>query len=298
MPSGEIEPGLKEGVDRLVDWALTEDGGGVDVTSELVVPAAAHGTYHLVAREPGVFSGLAVLDEFARRFAGEGLAVSLCVSDGERIDRGRVLATLDGPTRLLLRIERPMLNFLQRLCGVATMARRFVDAVSGTGATVLDTRKTIPGWRELDKYAVRCGGGTNHRAGLHDAVLVKDNHLAAVPIEALCDVVTELVAKARTRQPPLDFVEIEVDSLDQLQAVLAVAGVDRVLLDNFALEDMQEAVRLRDRGPHPAIRLEASGGIDLDTARAVAETGVDFLSVGALTHSVRCLDLALDAAET
>lgn len=285
----------REDVDRLVDWALREDGDGRDVTADVVGAPGDVGDYALVARQGGVFAGRVVLDAFVRRFAGQRLTIRPDVVDGQVIGADQTLATVAGPRRVVLRIERPMLNFLQRLCGVATVTRRFVEAVAGTRARILDTRKTVPGWRQLDKYAVRGGGGMNHRMGLHDAVLVKDNHLAGVPIERLNRFVAELVDRAGRHEPQPAFVEIEVDSLEQLRAVLSVSGVDRVLLDNFTLDQMRQAVAMRDAAAGPTVKLEASGGVDIESVRAIAETGVDYISVGALTHSAPALDLALDA---
>jgi len=283
-------------VDRLIDWALREDGGGRDVTSELVVPGQAIGHYVLVAREAGVFAGIAVFDGFGRRFAGQPLTITPSIADGQDFGPHQQLAVLTGPRRVILQIERPLLNFLQRLCGIATLTRRFVDAVEGTSARIFDTRKTLPGWRQLDKYAVRCGGGSNHRMGLHDAVLVKDNHLAGVPVEKLRGLIEDMVKRARGLQPPPDFIEVEVDSLVQLGEVLVLAagGVDRVLLDNFSLNDMRQAVAMRNRMTGRRVVLEASGHIDLDNVSQVARTGVDMISVGAITHSARALDLGLD----
>lgn len=295
MSVGSITPPPVDDLNRLLDLAIREDGDGCDVTSELLVPPEETGRYALVCRRQGVFAGSAVFAAFAARFVGDGLVVEPDVADGEAIEPGRILAVISGPSRIILRIERPLLNFLQRLCGVATLTRRFVDAVAGTSTRILDTRKTIPGWRQLDKYGVRCGGGVNHRIGLHDAVLVKDNHIAGIPVERLGQAVADLIERARRRRPPPDFIEIEVDSIDQLGEVLAVGGVDRVLLDNFTRDQMRRAVEMRDADPGCSVKLEASGGVDLATVADIAETGVDFISVGALTHSVECLDLALDA---
>lgn len=281
----------------MIDLALREDGAGRDITSELVVPEGSTGTYALVAREPGVFSGAVVLQAFAARYHDDGLRLEMTVHDGAKLLRGRHLATLSGPTRTILLIERPLLNFLQRLCGIATTTSRFVEAVAGTRARILDTRKTVPGWRDLDKYAVRCGGGMNHRMGLHDAVLVKDNHLVGVPITNLRDHLDALVARAKAQAPLPAFVEVEVDTLEQLAETLRVPGLDRILLDNFSNEELRRAVAMRDEAVHAGnarIDLEASGGVTIETVGDIARTGVDFISVGALTHSVRCLDLALD----
>jgi nicotinate-nucleotide pyrophosphorylase (carboxylating) len=206
------------------------------------------------------------------------------VADGTRLEAGSVLARATGNARAVLSAERTGLNLLGRLCGVATLTRTYVDAVAGTGATIVDTRKTTPGLRHLEKYAVRCGGGVNHRFGLDDAILIKDNHIAA------CGGVAEAVRRARAFAGHLMKVEVEVDGLDQLDDALR-HGPDVVMLDNFSLEDLRIAVAAA-RGR--AI-LEASGGVNLDTVRAIAETGVDVISVGALTHSAAALDIGLDA---
>jgi nicotinate-nucleotide pyrophosphorylase (carboxylating) len=283
-----------EDVSRLIDWAIREDGGGRDATSEVIVPPDDRGTYALVGREEGVFAGQAVLEGFADRFKRQGLAIDLAIRDALAFSPASRLARIAGPRRIVLQVERPMLNFLQRLCGVATLTHRFVRAVAGTSARILDTRKTIPGWRKLDKYAVRCGGGGNHRMGLHDAVLVKDNHLARVPIQELRRLVTDMVARARQLEPAPAFIEVEVDSFVQLAEVLAAGGVDRILLDNFSLRDMRQAVAMRNRMIGKRVELEASGNITLETVGEVAQTGIDLISVGALTHSARALDLGLD----
>ncbi len=299
MTEGTIQPPDPTVLEHLVSLAFAEDGDGRDVTSELVVPAEAAGTYALVAREPGVFAGAAILRAFAAQLADRGLAIATATDDGRTMAAGRRLATLSGPTRAILMAERPLLNFLQRLCGIATTTSHYVQAVEGTPARVLDTRKTVPGWRELDKYAVRCGGGVNHRMGLHDAVLVKDNHLVGVPIDRLAGHLESLVRQACRLQPPPDFIEVEVDTLEQLAEALRVGGLDRILLDNFTNDELRRAVAMRDEAAasgHPRIDLEASGGVTLETVRGIAEADVDFVSVGALTHSVRCLDLALDEA--
>jgi nicotinate-nucleotide pyrophosphorylase (carboxylating) len=225
-----------------------------------------------------------------------GLAGGLEVfrAEGDRIHRGDILARVHGPMRSLLAAERTALNFLQRQSGVATMTRRFVDAVAGTAAAILDTRKTTPGWRALEKYAVRCGGGQNHRIGLYDMVLIKDNHLAWHDNAGAGDPVAVAVRAARGHAAAGIQVEVEVDSLVQLDRALS-CGPDIILLDNFSLADLAEAVRRRNVRA-PGIALEASGGVNLGTVRAIAETGVDRISVGALTHSAPALDIALDLA--
>jgi nicotinate-nucleotide pyrophosphorylase (carboxylating) len=249
------------------------------------VPAEQEATADVVARADGVVAGLPVAEavlEVVSRDSGAAHRFAACVTDGARVARGEVLATASGRTRDLLTAERTMLNLLCHLSGVATLTRRWVDALAGTGAAVRDTRKTTPGLRALEKYAVRCGGGVNHRMALSDAALVKDNHVVAA------GGVGPAFAAVRRMWPGLP-VEVEVDTLDQLDEVLD-AGADLVLLDNMDVDTLRAAVR-RTAG---RARLEASGGLTLDRAAAVAGTGVDYLSVGALTHSAPVLDIALD----
>ncbi len=210
--------------------------------------------------------------------------------DGDCVVSGDEIASVAGPMRAILAMERTALNFLQRLSGVATLTARFVAEVAGTGAVILDTRKTTPGWRALEKYAVRCGGGRNHRLGLYDAVLIKDNHLAWLAHQG--DPIVSAIASARAHAPPGTVVEVEVDSLDQLDRALECRP-DVILVDNFGPDSLAEAVRRRD-ALAPGVLLEASGGVTLQSVRALAETGVDRISVGALTHSAPALDVGLD----
>jgi nicotinate-nucleotide pyrophosphorylase (carboxylating) len=205
------------------------------------------------------------------------------------------LATIHGPLGTLLSAERVLLNFLQRLCGVATLTRQFVDAVAGTGATIFDTRKTIPGWRLLDKYAVRCGGGTNHRLGLFDAVLIKDNHLAGVEPQQLAGTIFRQLSHLAECGVTPAFVQVEADTLEQVAELYKVVGIDVILLDNFSLDATRQAIALRDDlGLRGKIQLEASGTVSLETVRPLAETGVDRISVGAITHSAVAIDLSLE----
>jgi nicotinate-nucleotide pyrophosphorylase (carboxylating) len=285
-----FSPQETEACRRLVELALAEDLGGVgDRTSEAVIPMAHHGRAVFVARSGGVLAGL-----HAVALVVEAVDVALRLhvrnNDGDRLAPGTGFAILTGPMRSLLAAERTALNFLQRLSGIATLTRRFVDAIGGLKCQLLDTRKTTPGWRLLEKYAVRMGGGTNHRMGLHDGVLIKDNHLAALGPRA--DAVAEAVRLARGRYGTALPLEIEVDILEQLDIALA-AGPDIVLLDNMSLEQLREAVRRRN-ATAPGAKLEASGGVDLTTVRDIAATGVDRISVGALTHSAVALDIGLD----
>jgi nicotinate-nucleotide pyrophosphorylase (carboxylating) len=267
-------------VERLVHAALAEDLGAGDRTSESVVDGAATATAAVLLKEPGVVCGLSVVAAVFRAVDPDVRLVARA-TDGDRIeDVPFELARIEGNARALLAAERTALNLLGRLSGIATLTRRYVDAVAGTGAEILDTRKTTPGLRALEKHAVRCGGGRNHRSGLDDAVLIKDNHLRLAGSLA--------GAVERARQTGL-AVEVECETLDQVREALD-AGADAILLDNMAPPTLREAVSVvRGRAP-----LEASGGVTLDTVRAIAETGVDFVSVGALTHSARSLDVSLE----
>lgn len=267
----------------LIRLALEEDlDGGVDVTTVATVPTDQRATLDLVARASGVSAGAPIAAAVFAEVCGDDASIRIVTPDGSPVGPGTVIVSVTGRTHDLLRAERPALNLLSHLSGVATMTRRWVDAIAGTGARIRDTRKTTPGMRRLEKYAVRCGGGVNHRMSLSDAALVKDNHVvAAGGVGAAFDLV-------RSRFPGLD-VEVEVDSLDQFDDVLA-AGADLVLLDNFTPDEMREAV-LRNAG---RARLEASGGLSLDVAAEVAATGVDYLAVGALTHSAPVLDIGAD----
>lgn len=269
-------------VRRVVDLALDEDAPSGDLTSEVFVPATAVAGARVVAREAGVMAGGDVLVEtFAA--VDPAVVVEVLRADAEPFAAGDVLATVEGPARAVLRGERVALNLVQRLCGIATLTARYVEAVEGTGVRIVDTRKTTPGLRALERHAVRCGGGRNHRFSLSDAVMAKDNHLALV------DDVTAAIRQAREQLPHTTHVEVEVDRLDQVEAVLA-GGVDTIMLDNFTPDDLRAGVALV---AGRAI-VEASGGITLETVGDVARTGVDVISVGALTHSVRALDLGLD----
>lgn len=274
-------------VDRLIAAALEEDIGPGDLTSLYFVPEERVACGFIVAREAGVLSGTDVAEEVFRR-VDERIDVELLLEDGAQVSEGAYVMRVAGPARSLLTAERTALNFLQRLCGVASATRRYVDAIRGTGAEVLDTRKTLPGWRWLDKRAVVHGGGTNHRMGLFDRVMVKDNHLVA---EGRLDELQSAILRLKAEHPGVG-VELEADSIDQVRAFLALEGVDFLLLDNMSGAELREAVALRGERLQP--RLEASGGVTLETIRGIAETGVDFISVGAITHSVKAMDLALD----
>jgi nicotinate-nucleotide pyrophosphorylase (carboxylating) len=286
----------RDRLDRLVALALEEDLGAVgDVTTEAIVPPAATARAAIVARAAGTVAGLRTLEAILEN-RGRGIAYRTLRADGDQVGRGDEVLTLSGPLAAILPLERTLLNFLSRLSGVATRTREFVGLVAGTKAKVCDTRKTTPGWRELEKYAVRCGGGWLHRIGLFDAMLVKDNHLAAVPPDELADAVAAAAHAARKRHP-LRFVEVEVDSLDQLDRLLGLpaGAIDIILLDNMDAATLAEAVRRRD-ARRPGLLLEASGGVRAETIRGIAATGVDRISVGSITHGATGLDFALDIA--
>ena len=291
-PYADLPPALTERLDAAeldpavhyaaVVRALEEDVPGVDVTSVATLDPAERSTADLVARADGVVAGLDVAELVVRAVAGNDAEVEHHVKDGQAVSRGDVLLTLSGRTVDLLTAERTALNFLCHLSGVATATARWVAALGGTAARVRDTRKTTPGFRALEKYAVRCGGGVNHRATLSDQALVKDNHVLAA------GGVVPAYRAVRARFPDLP-VQVEVTTLDQLRELLD-AGCDQVLLDNMDTAMMAEAVTITAG----RARLEASGGLDLARAREVAETGVDYLAVGALTHSAPVLDVAMD----
>jgi nicotinate-nucleotide pyrophosphorylase (carboxylating) len=266
--------------------ALREDVGTGDVTTLATVPQTAPARAVLVAREPLVLAGLALARETFQQVSSQA-QFTRDAQDGQSLGNGDVLLEVSGPAAAILTAERVALNFLQRLSGVATLTAQFVQAVRGTQAKIVDTRKTTPGWRHLEKYAVRCGGGQNHRVGLFDMVLIKDNHLAALRFEPP-NPVEAAVRRARERFPGLQ-VEVEADTAEQVEQAL-LAGADIILLDNMDLEQMRTAV-LWAKGK---AKTEASGGVTLASVRAIAETGVDYISVGALTHSARAVDIALD----
>lgn len=285
---------------QLFELARTEDLGPVgDLTSMLLAEssATAQGRWTLVAREPGRFCGEAVLAMMLESLAPE-VSLEWMKPDADRADvaEGETIARFTGRACQMLAAERTILNFLQHLCGVASLTARYVSAVAGTHTKIFDTRKTTPGLRELEKYAVRCGGGHNHRIGLFDAVLIKDNHLAGIPIGRLAHVVFEMLNRIDRLPAPPAFVEVECDTPEQLAELLKVAGIDVLLLDNFEVAELREAVRLRDAaGLRGKLELEASGRATLATVRRIAEVGVERIAVGAITHSAPILDLGLDA---
>jgi nicotinate-nucleotide pyrophosphorylase (carboxylating) len=277
---------FNEEIRKIVQLALAEDIGSGDVTTLALVPESAMARAAMIARESLVLAGIA-LAEVAFREICPAIQIDRSIHDGESMAKGKKLLSIYGPAGAILSAERVALNFVQRLSGVATLTAQFVDAVKGTRAKILDTRKTTPGWRRLEKYAVTCGGGQNHRFGLFDMVLIKDNHLVTLRHE-LPNAIVAAVRHARAKYPGLK-VEVECDTFEQVQQAIE-AGADIVLLDNMEIAELRTAVlRLNNRA-----RSEASGGVTLQTVRAIAETGVDFISVGALTHSARAVDIALD----
>lgn len=273
-------------ISRLIELALVEDLGLGDVTGDATVPEGQLSDAMLLCKQEGVAAGLDVA-ALVFRYCDHSITLTPATQEGDVVSPGSVLARLHGDTRALLRGERTALNFLQRMSGIATLTRRYVEAVQGTGARITDTRKTAPGLRVLDKRAVRIGGGVNHRFGLDDMVLIKDNHIAAAgSVRAALERVRRFLGEHDLRLR----VEVETRSLEDVREALAAGGADRIMLDNFPVEEMRRAVDLIAR----RTEVEASGGVTLTTVRAVAETGVDFISVGALTHSVTALDIALD----
>ncbi len=282
---------------ELIALAKREDLGERDLTTELMPSRDEPSSFALLAKAPGVFCGREVAGPIVHAY-DTSVKVEWMdeTEDGFVIEQvPTTLARLEGPLGSILSSERVLLNFLQRLCGVATLTRAYVDAVAGTGATIYDTRKTVPGWRSLDKCAVRCGGGMSHRIGLYDAVLIKDNHLTGVEPGRLAPAVFDMLNRMHAKGIEPAFVEVEADTLEQVEALLSVTGIDVVLLDNFSYDDLRQAVDLRDGcGLRGKIELEASGGVTLDGVRAIAETGVERISVGAMTHSAPALDLSLE----
>ncbi len=275
-----------EEIQRAVRLALEEDTGSGDVTTLATVAETATARAAMVAREPLVLAGLEIAEAAFAELC-PAIKIDRLASDSAKAIRGQKLMVVSGPTRAILTAERVALNFVQRLSGVATLTEQFVDAIKGTPAKILDTRKTTPGWRRLEKYAVRCGGGQNHRFGLFDMVLIKDNHLAALGGE-FPNAIAVAVQRARTKYPRIK-IEVEADTLEQVEQA-AAAGADIILLDNMTPEQMRGAIKV----VNGRARTEASGGVSLGNVRTIAEAGVDFISVGALTHSARAVDIALD----
>lgn len=282
---------------QLIALAKREDLGPGDLTTALLPDAHIRAEFRLVAKERGVFAGREVAPRVLQAYSPSiQVEWTPLGTDGAGIAAAPAdLGVIRGPLGAVLSAERVLLNFLQRLSGIATKTRAFVDAVAGTGAKILDTRKTLPGWRALEKYAVRCGGGSNHRQGLFDAVLIKDNHLAGVETRRLAATVFEMLNALAASGGAPTLVEVEADSVEQVEELLKVTGIDMILVDNFSLDQLRQAVELRDGfGLRGKVRLEASGGVTLSNVRAIAETGVERISVGAITHSASALDISLD----
>ena len=272
-------------VARIVRWTLQEDIDGGDVTSRWTIAAESRVCAQFLVKAEGVVAGLAVAKMVFAQI-DSGVLFSELIPDGTPVRPGDIVAKVEGPGRAILSGERTALNFMQRMSGIATLTRRYVEAVSGTRAVILDTRKTAPGIRILDKWAVRLGGGQNHRMGLYDMVLIKDNHIVA------CGGITAAVQRVQAQNTQHLPVEVEVKDLDELQEALCL-DVDRIMLDNMSLEHMRQAVQVTNG----RIPLEASGNVNLKTVGAIAATGVDYISVGELTHSVKALDISLDIME-
>ncbi len=286
-----FDKATQESAEHLIELGLQEDlRERGDLTCQSTIPESLNASVNIVSRQHGVLSGLVVIPCVFKHLPGN-ITWKLHLQDGDSVERGSLVATISGPVRSLLIGERTVLNFLTHLSGIATRTAEFVRAIHGTNAIILDTRKTLPGYRLLQKYAVRCGGGTNHRMGLYDGVLIKDNHLAARGDASCASAVADARAYLKSiGLPPM--VEIEVDSLEQLRDALAQQP-DIVLLDNMGPDMLKEAVQIRN-AIAPATRLEASGGVTLQTVRAIAETGVERISIGGLTHSSPALDLGFD----
>ena len=280
LRSNGLEPEL---VQALVDLAISEDlMGGTDVTSLATIPEIQISELDLVTRSPGVIAGINIAALVFLSISNKKIEIEICVEDGKKVDAKTCLLTAKGSTIDLLTAERTALNFLGHLSGIATTTNKWVNEISGTNAKVRDTRKTTPGLRLLEKYAVKTGGGTNHRMSLNDQALIKDNHIVA------SGSIKSAVEKVKDKFPELEF-EVEVDNLDQLSEALAV-NTKLILLDNFNIDDLKKAVVAVNK----KAKLEASGGITLENARKIAETGVDFIAVGALTHSASVLDIGGD----
>lgn len=268
--------------DRLIDLWLTEDVGACDLTAQVMIEPDERGAFTMNAREPIVIAGIDIAARVFRRY-DQDVEVDVLARDGERVAKGARLMNVRGPARSLLTAERTSLNILQRMCGIATETAKYVDAIRGTRARLIDTRKTTPGLRMLEKHAVSCGGGLNHRLGLDNGVMIKDNHIA------VCGGIGKAVERARRLLPVLTKLEVECDRLDQVREALA-AGVDVIMLDNMSVPDMAEAVKL----VAGRAKLEASGGIRMETIRPIAETGVDYISTSRPQQSAPAVDIGLD----
>jgi len=270
--------------DRLIDRWLAEDIGGCDLTVQTMIDKDERGAFCMNAREAAIVAGVDVAAQVFRRY-DPSLEVNVLVADGQRVERGEILLAVKGSARSVLTAERTALNIMQRLCGIANETARYVDAIAGTQARLIDSRKTTPGLRMLEKHAVLCGGGLNHRLGLDGGVMIKDNHIA------VCGSIEAAVARARRSLPVLTKLEVECDRLDQVAQALK-AGVDVIMLDNMSVGDMQKAVRMVEG----RTKVEASGGIRLETIRPIAETGVDYISTSRITQAAIAVDIGLDEA--
>ncbi|MDQ6630664.1 MAG: carboxylating nicotinate-nucleotide diphosphorylase [Verrucomicrobiota bacterium] len=275
-----------EEISRVLNIAFAEDFGAGDATTRATIGKNLKIKTNMSAREPLVVAGLDLARAAFKKLSPQ-IKIRALVSDGQRVNKGKVLLQIQGSASAILTAERVALNFVQRLSGIATLAAKFVKAVAGINVKILDTRKTTPGLRLLEKYAVACGGGKNHRFGLHDMILIKDNHLATLKNE-FPNAIAAAVQRARKKYPRLK-IEVEVDTLDQVKQAVK-AGADIILLDNMSLKELRSAVKMIARKS----KTEASGNVNLKTVRAMAETGVDFISVGAITHSAPAVDIGLD----
>lgn len=271
--------------DRLIDLWLTEDIGAFDLTAQTMIEVSEEASFHMNAREPMTVSGIAVAARVFQRY-DPSLRIKVLVADGQRVEKGAILLEVSGSARSMLTAERTALNIVQRLSGIATETARYVDAIAGTKARLLDTRKTTPGLRALEKHAAACGGALNHRLGLDNGVMIKDNHIA------VCGSIQAAVARARKVLPVLTKLEVECDRLEQVRQALETE-VDVIMLDNMSLADMKAAVDL----VAGRVKLEASGGVRLETIRAIAETGVDYISTSKITQSAPAVDIGLDDAQ-
>ena len=278
---------VNELIDRLIDLSFAEDIGDGDHTTLCCIPEDAMGKSHLLIKEDGILAGVEIAKEVFARF-DPTMVVEVLINDGAKVHRGDIAMVVTGKVRSLLQTERLMLNIMQRMSGIATMTHRYVERIEGTGAHVLDTRKTTPGMRMLEKMAVKIGGGVNHRIGLFDMILLKDNHIDFAG--GISNAINRCHAYLKERNLDLK-IEIEVRNFDELNQVLECGGVNRIMLDNFTVADTKKAVDLINH----RYEVESSGNITLDTIRSYAEQGVDYVSVGALTHSVKCLDMSFKA---
>ena len=280
-------PSVNELIDRLIDLSFAEDIGDGDHTTLCCIPEDAMGKSHLLIKEDGILAGVEIAKEVFARF-DPTMVVEVLINDGAKVHRGDITMVVTGKVRSLLQTERLMLNIMQRMSGIATMTHRYVERIEGTGAHVLDTRKTTPGMRMLEKMAVKIGGGVNHRIGLFDMILLKDNHIDFAG--GISNAINRCHAYLKERSLDLK-IEIEVRNFDELNQVLECGGVNRIMLDNFTVADTKKAVDLINH----RYEVESSGNITLDTIRSYAEQGVDYVSVGALTHSVKGLDMSFKA---